>query len=46
MKPLTVAMTPSFFYEGDNLLRAQLKCLSKQKAKDFIFTAIVHSFMS
>jgi hypothetical protein len=35
MKPLTVAMTPSFFYEGDNLLRAQLRCLSKQKTKDF-----------
>lgn len=35
MKPLTVAMTPSFFYEGDNLLRAQLRCLSEQKAKDF-----------
>jgi len=35
MRPLTVAMTPSYFYEGDNLLRAQLKCLSEQKAKDF-----------
>lgn len=28
-------MTPSFYYEGDNLLRAQLRCLSEQKAKDF-----------
>lgn len=35
MRPLTVAMTPSFFYEGDNLLRAQLRCLSEQKVKDF-----------
>lgn len=35
MKPLTVAMTPSFFYEGDNLLRAQLRCLADQSAKDF-----------
>lgn len=35
MRPLTVAMTPSFFYEGDNLLRAQLRCLSEQRAKDF-----------
>lgn len=28
-------MTPSFFFEGDNLLRAQLRCLSEQTAKDF-----------
>lgn len=34
-RPLTVAMTPSFFYEGDNLLRAQLRCLSEQRVKDF-----------
>lgn len=35
MKPLTVGMTPAFFYPGDNLLRAQLRCLSDQSAKDF-----------
>jgi hypothetical protein len=35
MRPLTIAMTPTYIYEGDNLLRAQLKCLSEQKAKDF-----------
>lgn len=28
-------MTPAFLMEGDWLLRAQLKCLSDQKAKDF-----------
>lgn len=33
--PLTVAMTPAFFYPGDNLLRAQLRCLSEQTFKDF-----------
>lgn len=35
--PLTVAMTPSFRYgaDGDWLLRAQLRCLSEQKFKDF-----------
>lgn len=33
--PLTVSMTPSFCYEGDWLLRAQLKCLSEQTFKDF-----------
>jgi hypothetical protein len=34
-KPLTVGMTPSFIYPGDNLFRAQLKCLSQQTEKDF-----------
>jgi hypothetical protein len=33
--PLTVAMTPSFIFDGDWLLRAQLKCLSEQTFKDF-----------
>jgi hypothetical protein len=35
--PLTVGMTPSFRFGGDNdwLLRAQLKCLSEQEFKDF-----------
>jgi len=33
--PLTVAMTPSFLMEGDNLFRAQLRCLSEQEFKDF-----------
>lgn len=33
--PLTVAMTPAFFFEGDWLLRAQLKCLSEQTYRDF-----------
>lgn len=33
--PLTVSMTPAFYFEGDWLLRAQLRCLSEQKAKDF-----------
>lgn len=28
-------MTPAFFYEGDFLLRAQLRCLSEQEFKDF-----------
>lgn len=28
-------MTPAFYYEGDNLLRAQLRCLSHQVMKDF-----------
>lgn len=35
MSSLTVAMTPSFFFEGDWLLKAQLKTLSEQKNKDF-----------
>jgi hypothetical protein len=35
MKSLTVSMTPAFYYEGDWLLRAQLRCLSEQVAKDF-----------
>lgn len=35
IRPLTVGMSPAFFYEGDWLLRAQLKCLSEQKARDF-----------
>jgi hypothetical protein len=35
MSSLTVAMTPSFFFEGDWLLKAQLKTLSCQKNKDF-----------
>lgn len=33
--PLTVSMTPAFYFEGDWLLRAQLRCLSEQKSKDF-----------
>lgn len=33
--PLTVSMTPSFWCEGDWLLRAQLRCLSEQVMKDF-----------
>lgn len=33
--PLTVSMTPAFIFEGDWLLRAQLRCLSEQTAKDF-----------
>lgn len=33
--PLTVAMTPAFFFEGDTLLMAQLRCLSEQTFKDF-----------
>lgn len=35
--PLTVSLTPSFRYGGDNdwLLRAQLRCLSEQEFKDF-----------
>lgn len=33
--PLTVSLTPAFFYEGDFLLRAQLRCLSEQEFKDF-----------
>ena len=32
---LTVGMTPSFYFEGDWLLKAQLKCLSEQENKDF-----------
>jgi hypothetical protein len=35
MPNLTVGMTPSFFSEGDNLFKAQLKCLSEQENKDF-----------
>ena len=35
MANLTVGMTPSFFFEGDWLLRAQLKTLSEQEDKDF-----------
>src|SRR5689334_11073649 len=31
--PLAVSMTPAFFFEGDWLLRAQLKCLSEQTFK-------------
>lgn len=34
--PLTVAMTPAFFYEGDWLLKAMLRCLSEQTNKDFL----------
>lgn len=35
--PLTVAMTPSFRFNGDDdtLLRAQLRCLSEQEFKEF-----------
>lgn len=33
--PLTVSMTPAFFYPEDWLLRAQLRCLSEQTFKDF-----------
>lgn len=33
--PLTVSMTPAFYYLGDWLFRAQLRCLSEQTAKDF-----------
>lgn len=35
MANLTVGMTPSFFFDGDWLLRAQLKNLSVQEDKDF-----------
>ncbi len=35
MARLTVGMTPSFFFPGDWLLRAQLKCLSQQVFKNF-----------
>jgi hypothetical protein len=35
IRPLTISMTPSFMYEGDWLLRAQLRCLSEQTVKDF-----------
>ena len=35
MASLTVGMTPSFFFPGDWLLRAQLKCLSQQVYKSF-----------
>lgn len=34
-KELTVAMTPSFFFEGDWLFKAQLRCLSEQINKNF-----------
>lgn len=34
-KELTVSMTPAFYYEGDWLLKAQLRCLSEQTNKDF-----------
>jgi hypothetical protein len=40
MRNLTVGMTPSFFFEGDFLFKAQLKCLSEQKYKDFDVYAI------
>lgn len=34
-KELTVSMTPAFYYEGDWLLKAQLRCLSEQTNKSF-----------
>ena len=40
MTNLTVGMTPSFFFEGDYLFKAQLKCLSEQNYKDFDVYAI------
>ncbi len=33
--PLTVGMTPAFFYPNDFLFKAQLRCLSEQTNKDF-----------
>lgn len=33
--PLTVSMTPAFLLPGDNLFRAQLRCLSEQICKAF-----------
>jgi hypothetical protein len=33
--PLTVSLTPAFFYPGDFLFKAQLRCLSEQANKDF-----------
>ena len=35
MKPLTVAMTPSFWDDAHMLLRAQLRCLAEQRNRDF-----------
>lgn len=34
-KELTVSMTPSFYFEGDWLFKAQLRCLSEQTNKNF-----------
>jgi len=34
-RPLTVAMTPSFWDDEHMLLRTQLKCLSRQTCRDF-----------
>lgn len=34
-RPLTVAMTPAFFYTEDFLFKAQLRCLSEQTNKEF-----------
>lgn len=39
-KELTVAMTPSFLYEGDYLFKAQLRCLSEQINKNFTVLVI------
>lgn len=43
---LTVAMTPAFYFEGDWLLRAQLRCLSEQTFKDFEVMLIDPHFSS
>lgn len=43
-RPLTVSMTPAFLFEGDWLLRAQLRCLSEQVAKDFDVVIIDHHY--
>lgn len=43
-RPLTVSMTPAFLEPGDMLLRAQLRCLSEQIAKDFTVLIVDHHF--
>lgn len=43
-RPLTVSMTPAFYQPGDMLLRAQLRCLSEQTAKDFTVLIVDHHF--
>lgn len=43
-RPLTVSMTPAFMMPGDMLLRAQLRCLSEQAAKDFTVLIVDHHY--
>lgn len=43
-KELTVSLTPAFMMEGDNLLRAMLRCLSEQEYKDFTVLIVDHHY--